>query len=141
MAHALTGHSGKCRNIHGHRYKLTVTYIGTPNNISGHQCEGMVEDFGVINELLKKEVTDVFDHSLVLAETKGQSFKKSLDEIYDPQTPIKLIITPFQPTAENLLVNILSRLNGKLDDHVKLVSLKLYESENSCAEWHLEDQK
>ena len=28
--HALYGHDGKCKNIHGHSYKLYVTVIGEP---------------------------------------------------------------------------------------------------------------
>ena len=28
--HALYGYDGKCKNIHGHSYKLWVTVIGTP---------------------------------------------------------------------------------------------------------------
>ena len=29
-AHALYGYDGKCKNIHGHNYKLFVTVIGVP---------------------------------------------------------------------------------------------------------------
>ena len=28
--HALYGHNGKCKNIHGHSYKLSVTVLGNP---------------------------------------------------------------------------------------------------------------
>ena len=28
--HALYGHDGKCKNIHGHSYKLSVTIFGKP---------------------------------------------------------------------------------------------------------------
>ena len=28
--HALYGYDGKCKNVHGHSYKLSVTVIGTP---------------------------------------------------------------------------------------------------------------
>ena len=30
--HALYGYDGKCRNVHGHSYKLSVTVSGTPIN-------------------------------------------------------------------------------------------------------------
>ena len=30
MAHTLWGYDGKCRNIHGHNYKLFVTVEGQP---------------------------------------------------------------------------------------------------------------
>ena len=28
--HALYGYDGKCKNVHGHSYKLSVTVIGQP---------------------------------------------------------------------------------------------------------------
>jgi 6-pyruvoyltetrahydropterin/6-carboxytetrahydropterin synthase len=28
--HALYGYDGKCKNVHGHSYKLSVTVIGKP---------------------------------------------------------------------------------------------------------------
>ena len=38
--HALFGYDGKCKNIHGHSYKLFVTVIGEPNNQSPHKAIG-----------------------------------------------------------------------------------------------------
>ena len=40
----------------------------------------------------------------------------------------------FQPTAENLLLYFASLLKGALPEHTRLYSLKLYETETSCAE-------
>ena len=34
--HALYGYDGKCKNIHGHSYKLFVTVQGTPITDSSH---------------------------------------------------------------------------------------------------------
>ena len=34
--HALYGYDGKCKNIHGHSYKLWVTVIGSPIEDSSH---------------------------------------------------------------------------------------------------------
>lgn len=45
MAHALEGHDGKCRNIHGHSYHLAVTIIGSPINKDESPKNGMVIDF------------------------------------------------------------------------------------------------
>ena len=44
--HALYGYDGKCRNVHGHSYKLAVTVIGTPINDTDNVKLGMVIDFG-----------------------------------------------------------------------------------------------
>ena len=43
--HALYGHDGLWKNIHGHSYKLFVTVIGTPINEMNHAKNGMVIDF------------------------------------------------------------------------------------------------
>ena len=45
-AHALWNYDGKCKNIHGHTYKLFVTVIGKPINNNKDPKHGMVIDFG-----------------------------------------------------------------------------------------------
>ena len=55
-AHALDGYDGKCKNIHGHSYHLTVTFIGSPiENRTVSEC-GMVIDFGEIKSFVNKNV-------------------------------------------------------------------------------------
>jgi 6-pyruvoyltetrahydropterin/6-carboxytetrahydropterin synthase len=44
--HALYGYDGKCKNVHGHSYKLSVTVIGSPISDSNNVKYGMVIDFG-----------------------------------------------------------------------------------------------
>ena len=56
--HALYGYDGKCKNIHGHSYKLFVTVQGTPITDTSHVKYGMVIDFTdlkkIVNDLHKK---------------------------------------------------------------------------------------
>ena len=66
MAHALHGYDGLCKNIHGHSYKLRVTVRGNVRQEKGHKKDGMVMDFSVIKDIVKPEVIDKYDHSLVL---------------------------------------------------------------------------
>ena len=56
-AHFLSDYNGKCNNLHGGRYKLTV-YIKGPINPD----TGMVVDFTYLNEILKQEIISQFDH-------------------------------------------------------------------------------
>jgi len=58
--HALYGYDGKCRNIHGHSYKLSVTVIGKPISDSSNVKYGMVIDFGDLKKIVNKEIVDVF---------------------------------------------------------------------------------
>ena len=65
-AHALDGYLGKCKDIHGHSYHLTVTFLGETikdNNLS--HC-GMVVDFGDIKAVVKDKIEPLFDHRLIL---------------------------------------------------------------------------
>jgi 6-pyruvoyltetrahydropterin/6-carboxytetrahydropterin synthase len=48
MAHALLGHDGPCKNIHGHSYKLDVTVKGKVKQNTTDPDEGMVVDFTII---------------------------------------------------------------------------------------------
>ena len=55
-AHQLPWHPGKCRELHGHGYRLEVTVEGPvgPN--------GMVLDFGEVEAVVKREVIARYDH-------------------------------------------------------------------------------
>jgi 6-pyruvoyltetrahydropterin/6-carboxytetrahydropterin synthase len=56
-AHRLPWHQGKCRNLHGHGYRLEVTVEGPV----GHQ--GMVLDFADVAEVVEREVIARYDHA------------------------------------------------------------------------------
>ena len=66
MAHALYGYDGLCKNIHGHSYRLWVTVIGNVLDDSKSVKNGMVLDFSLLKKIVKPEIVDKFDHSLVL---------------------------------------------------------------------------
>ena len=63
--HALYGHDGLCKNIHGHSYKLFVTVIGIPVQDNNDPKNGMVIDFKDLKKIVKTEIVDVFDHATV----------------------------------------------------------------------------
>lgn len=55
-AHHLPEHDGPCRNVHGHRWDLQVSfeaYIG---------ADGMAIDFKVIKDFINHQVIDELDH-------------------------------------------------------------------------------
>jgi 6-pyruvoyltetrahydropterin/6-carboxytetrahydropterin synthase len=55
-AHRLVWHPGKCRNLHGHSYRLEVTVSGP---LDGN---GVVVDFDHLSEIVHREVIDQWDH-------------------------------------------------------------------------------
>ena len=124
MAHALSGYDGKCRNLHGHNYRLLVTVEGQPIANSADAKNGMVMDFSDIRHVVTKLVVEPFDHALVVPH--GSAFEHI--------EGTKLIVTDFQPTCENLLIHFASLLDGQLPDGVRLHCLRLYETESSYAE-------
>ena len=130
MAHALPAYEGKCRNIHGHSYKLFVTVEGAPLCSSGAPTDGMVLDFHSLKACVEKHIIDRFDHALVLPRSEGQTILNSQFSILNSQ----LILVDFQPTTENLLLHFARLLDGQFPPGVRLYSLKLYETETSCAE-------
>ena len=134
MAHALPAYEGKCHNIHGYSYKLFVTVEGAPLQQQGAPTDGMVLDFHQLKEIVNRHIVEQFDHALVLPR-KGQE----PDDNTDSPTQLggyaaKLILVDFQPTSENLLLHFARLLNGQLPAGTRLHSLKLYETETSCAE-------
>ena len=74
MAHRLPNHGGLCRNLHGHRYKVRLTFIGRnkledkDDKGSGNADEGMVVDFSEIKSIAKPFFDDVLDHSCMLSK-------------------------------------------------------------------------
>ena len=67
--HALYGYDGKCKNVHGHSYKLSVTVIGQPITDRNNVKFGMVIDFSDLKKIVKEEIVDVFDHVTVFNQT------------------------------------------------------------------------
>lgn len=124
MAHALAGYDGKCRNIHGHTYHLHVTVEGQPCQDQASPKDGMVLDFTQIKQIVADQIVAQFDHALVLPRTTP--FPTDIDT--------HIILTDWQPTAENLLIHFANLLQPRMPEGVRLHSLKLYETETSSAE-------
>ena len=130
-AHALDMHDSKCRNIHGHSYKLTVTVLGEIKTDNSQSDVGMVIDFTDLKNIVKKEVVDKLDHALILkSDSRFRGIEKNND---------KTIYVDYHPTCENLLTEIVSLISNKLPKGVKLVYAKMNETANSYSEWVLED--
>mgnify|MGYP001129623143 CR=1 FL=1 len=134
MAHALWNYDGACRNIHGHSYRLFVTILGISETDENQVKFGMVMDFKDLKTIVKKNVVDELDHSLVVfRKAEGESLD-SVRKMYE-----KVIVFDFQPTCENLVAHISDILIPELPEEIALHSLKLFETATSYAEWHASD--
>ena len=56
-AHQLPWHSGACRNLHGHSYRLEVTIEGPVGD------QGVIIDFADLKAVVHREVVDRYDHA------------------------------------------------------------------------------
>jgi 6-pyruvoyltetrahydropterin/6-carboxytetrahydropterin synthase len=129
--HALYGYNGKCKNIHGHSYKLSVTVSGKPIEDHTHVKFGMVIDFGDLKKIVNDEIVDVFDHATV--------FNKNTPHIELANELIKrdhhVILVDYQPTSEMMVIDFAKKIKKRLSKNIKLHSLKLQETETCFAEW------
>ncbi|MCP4976006.1 MAG: 6-carboxytetrahydropterin synthase, partial [Maribacter sp.] len=96
--HALYGYDGKCRNVHGHSYKLSVTVIGTPITDTSHVKLGMVIDFGDLKKIVKEEIVNPFDHATIF--NKNTPHLELAKELMGRDH--KVILADYQPTSENM---------------------------------------
>ena len=132
MAHALHGYDGLCKNIHGHSYKLSVTVKGDIKNDSGNPKDGMVLDFDILKNIVKPEIINTYDHSLVLnANSPHSEINLSAFE--------KVFFLPYQPTSENLVADFALKIKSKLPTGVELTKVVLSETATSYAEWNSQD--
>ncbi len=133
--HALYGYDGKCKNVHGHSYKLSVTVIGTPITDSSNVKFGMVIDFTDLKKIVKSEIVDKFDHATVFNKnTPHIELAKELES-----RDHNVILVEYQPTSENMVLDFADKIKNQLPSHIQLFSLKLSETDTSFAEWYASD--
>lgn len=133
--HALYGYDGKCKNVHGHSYKLLVTVIGEPIEDSKNVKYGMVIDFGDLKSIVKNEIVDVFDHATVFNKnTPHVELAREL-EIRGHS----VLLVDYQPTSEMMVTDFAQKIIKQLPKHVSLFSLRLQETDTSFAEWFASD--
>ena len=103
---------GKCNNPnwHGHNYELVVKLTGTPDPDTGY-----VYDMKLLSDLLKKKVTDRFDH---------KNLNLDVPEFRE-----------MNPTAENIAAVIFNILRAEIDESLDLKVI-LYETERNYVEYH-----
>jgi 6-pyruvoyltetrahydropterin/6-carboxytetrahydropterin synthase len=94
-AHYLPGYNGKCRNLHGHTYRLEVTCQRS------YLVNGMAVDFSVLKDTVDELIISKLDHSflndvLLFDPTAENMANWILNELrpYLPVYSVKLYETP-----------------------------------------------
>lgn len=135
--HALYGYDGKCKNVHGHSYRLDVTVIGKPNDVNSHVKYGMVIDFGDLKVIVKEEIVNVFDHATVF--NKNTPHVELANELQ--KRGHNVLLVDYQPTSEMMVIDFAKKIKNRLPKNIKLHSLKLQETATSYAEWYASDNE
>jgi 6-pyruvoyltetrahydropterin/6-carboxytetrahydropterin synthase len=133
--HALYGYDGKCKNVHGHSYKLSVTVIGEPIADSSQVKYGMVIDFSDLKKIVKEEIVAVFDHATVF--NKNTPHVELAHELKTRGHHV--ILVDYQPTSEMMVIDFADKIKKRLQKNINLFSLRLQETESSFAEWFASD--
>jgi 6-pyruvoyltetrahydropterin/6-carboxytetrahydropterin synthase len=119
-AHVLSRHSGQCKNLHGHTYRLVVEV-----EHSGSETD-MVIDFKDLKAVMQAVILERFDHAFIFDE---RSASESEIAAVIAKHRMKSVGLPFRSTAENLARHFFRELAA----HVKVRSVRLYETPASFA--------
>ena len=133
--HALYGYDGKCKNVHGHSYKLSVTVFGKPITDQTNVKYGMVIDFSDLKKIVQEEIVNVFDHATVFNKnTPHLELAKELET-----RGHNVLLVNYQPTSEMMVIDFAEKIKDRLPNHISLYALKLQETDSSFAEWYASD--
>ena len=133
--HALYGHDGKCKNIHGHSYKLSVTIFGKPLGDSKSSKFGMIMDFSDLKKIVREEIVNPLDHATIFNKnTPHLQLANNLKSIGH-----KVVLVDYQPTSEMLVIDFAKKIKKRLPGDIQLFSIKLQETATCFAEWYASD--
>lgn len=122
MGHRLPEHFGKCKNIHGHTYKLIVELDGEV------QTSGMVMDYYDLKQIVKP-IVEKLDHAFLVfsGDTEIIEFLKKVNSKY--------VVVDFQSTVENICLYFLDEIKkAGLPTNIKAVKVKIFETIDDYAE-------
>lgn len=119
-AHYTISSNGKCENLHGHTFFVSVEIEGQID-----ERTGMVMDFTELKRIVKETLSE-FDHKLLLP-SKDASFTTISGNF---NVSIKYLEYP-HATTEYIALSILKELKLKIPYKVKL---RIYEGKNNYVE-------
>ena len=122
MGHRLPEHFGKCKNIHGHSYKMLVEIEGDVMD------NGMVMDYYHLKDAVEPLVENL-DHAFLV-------FNEDEDVIdFLIKMNSKKMIVNFQSTVENITWFFLNEIkNAGLPQNIRKVKVRVCETPDDYAE-------
>lgn len=133
--HRVLGHEGKCKYLHGHRYKAQIA-VGSD---SLDNC-GRVLDFGKVKEIIGGWIDDNWDHNIILHpdDYLAGFAVGGIQELrlFGGRRPF-IMPKPYpNPTAENMAVVLAEKCVELLSEYdLSVHSVRLYETPNCWADY------
>ncbi len=122
MGHRLPAHDGKCKNLHGHSYKMLVEFTGTI------EPDGMVLDYYNVKEIIGPLV-DELDHAFFV-NSSDKPLIAALESLNSNH-----VVVDFEATAENLCGYFLEKIkNANLPKNISAIKVRVFETATSYAE-------
>ena len=112
-AHIVTGHPGKCNNLHGHNYNFRI--VVTSSKLDDL---GMVVDFSDAKIAIKKHLDELYDHKTIVYEK---------DERAEALKALGATLVPYNPTAEKMAEIVWKDLNCMFEEDEFFVELVFVE--------------
>lgn len=124
MSHRLPFHSGLCRNIHGHSYKLRLELGGEPD-----PQNSMLIDYFIMSQIVELPISEL-NHAFLCdsSDIEVIDFLKSHN--------FKCVVIPYYSTAENILKYLADRLTPLFSKYKNIseMHLRLAETADVFAE-------
>ncbi len=123
-AHFLKNYNGKCKNIHGHRWRV-IARLASDELKSTGEDEGMLVDFSELKTALSN-ICDEMDHCFIF---EAGSLREETVKAFELED-FKMYEVPFRPTAENFSRYFFERLK---EDGYCVDLVEVYETPNNYA--------
>jgi 6-pyruvoyltetrahydropterin/6-carboxytetrahydropterin synthase len=117
--HRVLGHGGRCRHLHGHRYRVEITL-----STSGLDSLGMVIDFADVKRIVGTWIDDNLDHNMLL-NTEDPLHRvwndvflisdRDQGDLFAGKPPFSF--TCENPTAENIAKLLFEKTSELLPDY------------------------
>jgi len=131
MGHRVPNHKSKCRNLHGHRYKVEVGVDDKLITNEGSSDEGMVIDFSDLKQIMIDEIDSRYDHAFMMYES--DTFAHLFQTLKDDDEQ-RIFFVPFIPTAENIAKYFYSLIKDRLAlKGISIHHVKVWETPTSTA--------
>ena len=122
MGHRLPEHFGKCKNIHGHSYRMIVELEGEVDK------SGMVMDYYDLKKIVEP-VVEKLDHTFMVYKEDKEiiSFLEKMKS--------RMVVVGFQSTVENICKYFLDEIKkSNFPQNVENISVRIYETLDDYAE-------